>query len=192
VTDPHPTDEELIRHFQEGDKSSYDELVSRFKGPLFSFIYRILGDRAFAEDLLQETFLRLWVNRDSYREVARFSTWIYTVAGNLAKTELRRQKIRRWFPISSGSGAGENEITIEISDPDADPHRDLERATILRRVDEEIRRLPLVFREVIILRDVRELTYDEISKILRIPIGTVKSRVNRGRLRLQKRLQDLL
>lgn len=192
MTDPHPTDEELIRHFQEGDKSSYDELVSRFKGPLFSFIYRILGDRAFAEDLLQETFLRLWVNRDSYREVARFSTWIYTVAGNLAKTELRRQKIRRWFPISSGSGAGENEITIEISDPDADPHRDLERATILRRVDEEIRRLPLVFREVIILRDVRELTYDEISKILRIPIGTVKSRVNRGRLRLQKRLQDLL
>jgi RNA polymerase sigma-70 factor (ECF subfamily) len=192
VTDPHPTDEELIHRFQEGDKSSYDELVSRFKGPLFSFIYRILGDRAFAEDLLQETFLRLWVNRDSYREVARFSTWIYTVAGNLAKTELRRQKIRRWFPISSGSSAGEDEVTIEISDPDADPHRDLERATILRRVDEEIRRLPLVFREVIILRDVRELSYDEISKILRIPIGTVKSRVNRGRLRLQKRLQDLL
>ena len=73
-----------------------------------------------------------------------------------------------------------------------DPHRDLERRNIQKRVDEEIKKLPVVFREVVVLRDVQELSYEEISEILKIPLGTVKSRVNRARLRLQKRLKDLL
>jgi len=183
-----PSDEELIRCFQQGKEEAFDELVQRFKGPLLNFIYRIIGDSNYAEDLLQETFVRLWLNRDSYREIARFSTWIYTVAGNLAKSELRRQRIRRWLPL----GGNNEERGIELPDTSADPHRDLEQRNIQRRVDEEIRKLPKVFREVIILRDIQELSYEEVSSILKIPLGTVKSRVNRGRLRLQKRLKDLL
>lgn len=190
------TDEELIRRFQNGAQDAYDEIVNRYRAPLFSFIYRILGDRVFAEDLLQETFLKVWVNRDSYREIARFSTWIYTIAGNLAKSELRRQKVRRWISLGIGSGVGGNESddnrTIEIADTGSDPYRDYERGNIQSRIDQEIKKLPLVFREAVILRDVQELSYEEISSILKVPLGTVKSRVNRGRVRLQQKLKDLI
>lgn len=183
------TDEVLIRNFQKGAIEAYDELVERYKGPLFNFIYRIINDYSFANDLLQETFLRLYLHKDSYREVAKFSTWIYTIAGNLAKTELRRRKIRRWIPI--GGSQKEDMPPMEFADETADPHRDFERSNIQKRVEEEIAELPIVFREAVVLRDIQELSYDEISTILNVPLGTVKSRVNRGRQRLQERLQDL-
>ena len=182
------TDEELIKKFQEGDKSAYDEIVSRYRQPLYNFIYRIIGDNFFAEDLLQETFVRLWLNKDRYREIAKFSTWIYTIAGNLAKTELRRQKVRRWFTLSPKT----NERPLEIADDAPDPLDDVQRRGILRQIHAEIQKLPRVFREVIELRDIQELSYEEISKILDIPLGTVKSRVNRGRQRLQKKLKHLV
>lgn len=184
------TDEDLIRNFQNGDVTAFDEIVKRFRDPLYHYIYRIINDAVFAEDLLQETFLRLWEKKHSYREIAKFSTWIYTVAGNLAKSELRRLKIRRWFSLS-GNGNDE-ERPIDVLDTSADVAKDFERGVIRKRVDEEIQALPLVFREVIVLRDVQELSYEDISSILDIPLGTVKSRVNRGRRRLQKKLQDLL
>jgi len=186
------TDEQLIREFQGGSTAAFDEIVRRYRNPLFSFIYRILNDPAFTEDLLQETFIRVWTNRDSYREVARFSTWIYTIAGNLAKSELRRQKIRRWTSLGGASSSDADERPLEVADESADPHRDYERRNIKQRVDHEVAKLPMVFKEVIILRDVQELSYEEISEILKIPLGTVKSRVNRARLRLQKRLKDLV
>ena len=181
-------DEELIRRFQQGDQEAFDLIVARFKGPLFGFLCRMIGDPAFAEDLLQETFLRLWTNKHSYREIAKFSTWLYTVAGNLAKTELRKQKLRRWIPI----GGSDEEHQLEIPDQAPTPDRSYEQRTIERRVNEEIAKLPLVFREVVVLRDIQELSYEEIGSILGVPIGTVKSRVNRGRRRLQKKLGDLL
>lgn len=181
------TDEQLIRQFQDGDTDAYTELVSRYKKPLYNFIYRIVNDAIYAEDLLQETFLRLWLKHASYKEVARFSTWIYTIAGNLAKTELRRRRIRRWISLS-----GDNDVKpVEFPDKSADPYKDMVRRNIKARIETEISRLPSVFREVVILRDMRELCYEEISSILDIPIGTVKSRVNRGRKRLQKKLKDL-
>lgn len=189
------TDEQLIKEFQEGSQEAFDLLVERYRGPLYGFIHRIINDAYFAEDLLQETFLRLWIHKDSYRSIARFSTWIYTIAGNLAKTELRKRKIRRWLPLGGtlkeGDRSEQDHRPIEVQDPVADPDRDFERREIQRRVDEEITQLPLVFREAVILRDIQELSYEEISIILKIPLGTVKSRVNRGRLRLQEKLQDL-
>jgi RNA polymerase sigma-70 factor (ECF subfamily) len=183
------TDEQLMTQFQAGVEEAYNELVGRYRNPLYNYICWIINDRAYAEDLLQETFIRLWTNKQSYREIAKFSTWIYTIAGNLAKTELRRRKIRRWLPISGGGG--EDDRPMEFADETADPDRDLERRTIEKRVNSEIQKLPSAFREAVILRDIQELTYEEISTILKVPLGTVKSRVNRGRARLQKRLGDL-
>jgi len=186
------TDEELIRELQAGDICAFDEIVDRFSGPLLNFISRIVGDPVGAEDLLQETFIRLWTNKHSYREIAKFSTWLYTVAGNLAKSDLRRRRIRRWLPLSSGSGEyADDERFLDLPDKTADSHRDYERRNIQRRVEEEIGKLPIVFKEVIILRDLQELSYEEIGSILKIPLGTVKSRVNRARQRLQKKLKDL-
>ena len=184
-----PADEELIERFQKGDVYAFELIVNRYKDPLLNFVYHFLGDKIDAEDVVQETFLRVYRNKHLYRNIAKFSTWIYTIAGNLAKTELRRRKRRRLFSISQ---MGFDNKDYDVPDPlrtaDVQVDGDMKEAFIRKEIDA----LPVKFREVVVLRDVDEFSYEEISDILKIPIGTVKSRVNRGRLRLQRRLGDLL
>ena len=183
------SDETLIERFQHGDLYAFDLIVKRYKNQLLNFIYRFLGNQEEAEDLVQETFLRVYKNRRAYRKVAKFSTWIYTIAGNLAKTELRKRRRRRIFSITD---LGYEEKDYEISDKAFNPEDQVNGLITEEIVQKEIENLSPKFREVIILRDIQELSYEEISKIVRIPLGTVKSRVNRGRLKLQERLKPYL
>ncbi len=182
-------DEVLIERFQNGDIRAFDEIVRRYKDPLLNFVYRFLGNRTESEDIVQETFLRVFKNKHAYRKVAKFSTWIYTIAGNLAKTELRKRKKRNLFSISD---IGYEDKDYEISDESLSPEKEVNSTMYDEIIQKEIQNLSPKFREVIILRDVQELSYEEISKIIKIPIGTVKSRVNRARLRLQERLGFLM
>lgn len=184
-----PTDEELIARFQEGDVYAFEQIVHRYKDPLINFIYHFLGDRIDAEDVVQETFLRVFKKKHLYRSIAKFSTWIYTIAGNLAKTELRRRRRRQ---ILSLTRMGREDSDYELPDVFYSPERIVDGNIKEKEIRKEIEALPIKFREVVVLRDIQELSYEEISKILKIPLGTVKSRVNRGRLRLQKKLQHLL
>ncbi|TKJ39836.1 RNA polymerase subunit sigma-24 [candidate division LCP-89 bacterium B3_LCP] len=183
------TDERLIADFQNGDLSAFEEIVYRYQGQLINFVGRLLNDRIAAEDIVQETFLRVYRNKHRYREIARFSTWIYTIAGNLARTELRRRKIRNFFSISQ---RGDTEKDYEIPDTSIDVEKQVERKINKEQVMKAITTLPVYFREVIILRDVQDLSYEEISNILKVPLGTVKSRVNRGRTQIQKKLKGRL
>jgi len=183
------TDEDLIERFQEGDLYAFDLIVKRYKNQLLNFIYRFLGNTEEAEDLVQETFLRVYRNRTAYQKVAKFSTWIYTIAGNLAKTELRKRKRRRFFSISE---LGYNEKDYDISDEAYNPEKDVDGRMKEKIIHDQIMALSPKFREVILLRDVQQLSYEEISEIVDIPLGTVKSRVNRGRLKLQEKLKHLL
>lgn len=183
------TDEELIARFQDGDVYAFEQIVHRYKDPLINFIYHYLGDRIDAEDVIQETFLRVFKNKHLYRNIAKFSTWIYTIASNLAKTELRRRRRRRILSISQ---MGYEDRDYDLPDVYSSPERIVGSEMKEKMIREEIEALPVKFREVVVLRDIQEFSYEEISKILNIPIGTVKSRVNRGRLRLQKKLQHLL
>lgn len=187
-SDFHPTDEELIAKFQSGDLYAFDVLVRRYKNQLMNFVYRFVGNREEAEDIVQDTFVRLYRNKHSYRRIARFSTWIYTIAGNLAKTELRKRKGRRLLALSQ-MGCEDKEYEIEDSafDPEHEVDSTMKGAIIQREIDN----LPPKFREVIILRDIQDLSYEEISEIIKAPVGTVKSRINRARLRLQKRLEEI-
>lgn len=182
------TDEELMERFQNGNESAYLVIVERFKDRLFNFIYRFVNDADNAEDLVQDTLIKVYTHRHSYREIAKFSTWVYTIAGNLARTELRKRKRRATFSMSS-LGIGEKDY--EIPSEDESPTKDLEEAQTEQNVRFALGKLPLHFRTVIILRDVQELSYEEISKIMKIPLGTVKSRVNRARLRMQEILKNL-
>jgi len=183
------TDEELIKRFQEGDVHAFELIVKRYKDPLLNFVYRFLGNRTEAEDIVQETFLRVFRNRKAYKRVARFSTWIYTIAGNLAKTELRKRKKHTIFSVSE---MGYEDKDYEISDESLNPEKKVNSRLYDKIIQKEIEALSPKFREVIILRDIQELSYEEISKIIKVPIGTVKSRVNRARLKLQERLRFLL
>lgn len=180
------SDERLIALFQNGDLAAFDLIVERYQGQLINFVGRLLNDRNTAEDIVQETFLRVYRNKHRYKEIARFSTWIYTIAGNLARTELRRRKIRNFFSISQ---RGEGEKDYEIQDMDIDVEKSVEGTLVRELIMREVMKLPIYFREVIILRDLQDLSYEEISQILKVPLGTVKSRVNRGRSQIQKKLK---
>ena len=183
------TDEELIVKFQEGNLYAYDLIVRRYKDQLLNFAYRFLGNLEESQDVVQETFLRLYRNRHAYRQIAKFSTWIYTIAGNLAKTELRKRKRRKLVSISE---LGYDEKEFEIEDHSANTERETDSVLKEKIIRDAIEKLPFRFKQVIILRDIQELSYEDISSILRIPLGTVKSRVNRARLKLQFYLKDVI
>ncbi len=183
------SDEVLISRFQQGDNYAFDLLVKRYKDPLINFIYRFLGSQTDAEDVLQETFLRLYKNKHYYKEIAKFSTWIYTIAGNLAKTELRKRRRRTFFSINQYGG---EEKDYDIPDDSNNPEQETNTQITDDIIQEAIERLSPKFKEVIILRDIQGFSYDEISEMIKVPLGTVKSRVNRARLKLQADLQHLM
>lgn len=182
------TDEELMALVQKDDAVAFEHLVQRYQHPLMTFIARFLGPGSHTQDVLQETYIRVWKHRHHYKTVAKFSTWVYTIAGNLSKTELRRQKIRRMVPIRTGGESPEDE-SIDVEDPGPATDEQARREEIRRVVNREIQKLPDAYRSAVILRDLQNKSYEEIAEILNVPIGTIKSRVNRGRARLQKRLK---
>tara|TARA_A100001011_G_C14321789_1_gene851103 strand:- start:761 stop:1330 length:570 start_codon:yes stop_codon:yes gene_type:complete len=181
------SDEELIKEFQDGNVSAYNHLLYRYKDRLLNYIYQFVHDMDLAEDLLQDTFLKLYTHKNSYKNIAKFSTWIYTIAGNFAKTELRKTKRRKTYS-NSELKYSENELIVPDFSNEAD------KEIIDKSLRNDLRlclsELPLDFRTIIILRDIQELSYDEISIIIELPLGTVKSRINRARLKLYECLNS--
>jgi RNA polymerase sigma factor (sigma-70 family) len=184
------SDEEVMALVQADDEAAFEELVERYQNRLMTFIARFLGRGPHVQDILQETFIRVWRHRNNYKTVAKFSTWVYTIASNLSKTELRRLKIRRTVPIKTG-GEDFEEDGVDVIDPSSQTDDEARRSEIKEVVLREIERLPDVYRQAIVLRDLQDKSYEDIGEILSVPVGTVKSRVNRGRSRLRKRLQSL-
>ena len=181
------TDEELISRFQNGDERAYVELVNRYKDRLLNFVFQFLGDIEQAEDVVQDTMLRLYEKKHYYKEIAKFSTWIYTIARNLANTELRKRKRRKTTYLSQLSKERQFEIPAIQDDVDQSLHNEF----INDRIQSAINNLSEHFKIVIILRDIQELSYEEISNIVEVPLGTIKSRINRARIQLQAELLDL-
>lgn len=184
------SDEELMSQFQSGTVEAYDILVSRYKDQITNYIYRFVGDWQECEDLLQETFLRVYRNRHSYKPIAKFSTWLYTIAGNLARSEYRKRKRRQTRSLQSVNRDNE-EYEMDIPDETYAPDEAAEGAIQDRYIQQALMEIPEEFREVVVLRDVQQLSYDEIAQITGLPMGTVKSRINRGRTKLQNLLEDV-
>jgi RNA polymerase sigma-70 factor (ECF subfamily) len=181
------SDEELIARFQEGDGNGFEHLVERYKDRLVNFAFRITGDLADAEDVAQETFIRLFRNKDAYRPVAKFSTWIYTIASNLAKTRIRQRRRHDFFSLQR-SGPGAEEREFEIPDASRLPDEETDRALMIERLERALAELPVKFKEVLVLSDVEDLPYDEICRITGLNPGTLKSRLNRARQRMRRLL----
>lgn len=181
------TDEELIARFQQGDENAYIELVHRYRNRIMTFIFRFVGDMDQAEDLVQDTFVKVYTHRHYYKEIAKFSTWIYTIAGNLARTELRKKKRRK---VTSLSHMGTEDKDYDLPAVQPDSGELVQSEFVEKQIQRAIEELPQHFKTVIILRDIQELSYEEISKIVDVPLGTVKSRINRARLQLQESLKE--
>jgi RNA polymerase sigma-70 factor, ECF subfamily len=172
------------------DRNSLAVLVHRYRTPLYNFVYRFVSDRETAEDIVQETFLRCIRHSHQFPAIEQVSTWLYTIAGNLAKTELRRRKRWHWIPISP-SDDEEQTGFYEPVDPEQLPGEQTDTVRVHESVADAIADLPSEFREAVLLRDLNGLSYEEIAAVINCPVGTVKSRVNRGRIRLQKMLHGL-
>ena len=181
------SDEELIARFQDGDEQAYVELVNRYRNRLMTFVYRFVNDMEKAEDIVQDTLMKLYTHGHYYRNIAKFSTWIYTIAGNFAKTELRRKKRHKVTNLSQ-MGFDDREYQLPSVEPETGETAQGHFAE--KKIQMAIQELPLHFRTVVILRDIQELSYEEISKIVDVPLGTVKSRINRARLQLQQSLKE--
>jgi RNA polymerase sigma-70 factor (ECF subfamily) len=181
------TDEELIASFQNGNEQAYIELVRRYRDRLMTFVFRFLGDMELSEDIVQDTMIKVYTHKHYYKEIAKFSTWIYTIAGNLAKTELRKRKRRK---VTLLSQMNTDDRKYEIPSTELQSEDIVQGEYTERYIQKAILQLPLHFRTVVILRDIQELSYEEISKIVNVPLGTVKSRINRARLQLQQTLKD--
>ena len=180
------TDEQLIKKFQDGDMGAYNQIVYRYKDRLLNFIYRFLNDLDRSEDLVQDTLLKLYTHKDSYKEIAKFSTWLFTIAANLARTELRKIKRRKTFSVTELS---HDDREFIIKSTEMGPGEENFSQNFEKNVKRALAMLPDDFKTIIILRDIQELSYDEISKIVEVPLGTVKSRINRGRVKLQQLLK---
>jgi RNA polymerase sigma-70 factor, ECF subfamily len=183
------TDEELILEFQKNNTiKAYEILVQRYKNPLTNYVYRFLGDYEACADIVQETMIKVYRNKDSYKSIAKFSTWIYTIAGNLARTEYQRRKRRNIFSISS---YGEDDETFDIPDESARPDVITDSGIKDEIIQKALLKVSDSYREMVILRDIQDMSYEEIAEVTGITVGTVKSRINRGRNQLQKLLKDI-
>jgi RNA polymerase sigma-70 factor (ECF subfamily) len=172
-------DHQLMARVAENDLAAFDELVNLYKGKLFTMLVRMVNSEAEAEDLLQETFVRVWEHRQSFDDRYCFSTWVYTIAMNLGKNELRKRRKVKFMSLFDR----ENN-PIDVEDPQAEHSGGL---SVL--IDRAVSKLPVRYREAFELRDLQELSYDEIGDVLGVPVGTVKSRVNRARNLLKDELK---
>ncbi len=183
------SDEELILMFQNEDIGAFNEIVFRYKNRVVNFLYRFTGDRDEAEDLAQDTFVKVFRSKHLYKEVAKFSTWFYTIALNTAKTNAKKKS--RMSTISLSDFDPENEKDYELKDTGYTPDEVANAGMENHYIQQAINSLDEDFRKIIILRDIEDLEYEEIVKITGLPMGTVKSRINRGREKLKKILSDI-
>ena len=182
------TDEELIKRFQNGDENAYIELVNRYRDKILNFIFNYIGDFEISEDIVQDTMVKLYQKKHYYKEIAKFSTWLYTIAKNLANTELRKKKQRKTTILSHIS---KDDKPYDIPSDQPGTHQEIESEITSKIIRNAIDQLTDKFRTVILLRDIQELSYEDISSIVGVPIGTIKSRINRARLQLQIELKHL-
>jgi RNA polymerase sigma-70 factor (ECF subfamily) len=183
---------QFVERLRAGEEAAFDRLVQERSGEVYALLYRLTEDAEEARDLTQETFLRAFQNVSRFRGEADLKTWIYRIAINQARNRWRWwRRRRRDLTVSLDVESGERQEPLSASLPDRE-RRNPEQETLSRERERALRRalqtLSRPFREAVILRDVEGLSYEEIAATLEISIGTVKSRLSRGRIELRRKL----
>ena len=176
-------DSAVVSAFLNGEERAFQELVERYQTRLLNFIFRTIGDRERAEDLVQEVFIRVYRHIHRFDRSKKFSTWVYTIASNLAKNELRNRSRNPLvlFQTMKGTAREKDDRPLQFEDTTARPD-DLYRKRHLRElVEETVAQLPEHHRQVFVLRELEGKSYEEIAEITDCNLGTVKSRLNRAR-----------
>lgn len=186
-----PTDDVLVRDVLAGNRDAFAVLVRRHEKGVLGYVSRLTGDRESAADVAQEAFIKAYCALGTFDPAYRFSTWLYRIASNAAVDHLRRRNARpHGHPSTSGptdAGARRDLVGAEPS-----PDEVLRCREIEARLEEEIAALPPRYRQLLLLRHRLQMRYDEIARVARLPIGTVKNRIFRAREILRERLSDVL
>jgi RNA polymerase sigma-70 factor (ECF subfamily) len=179
-----------IKKVKKGDQNAFAEVVEYYKDKIYQLCYRMLGNAHEAEDMAQEAFLRAYVNIDSYDIKRKFSTWLYRIATNLCIDRIRKKKPDYFLDAEVAGTEGLNMYSQIAADGEF-PEESVEKLELHEYVQQQIAQLPEKYRTVIILKYVDELPLKEISDIMELPIGTVKTRIHRGREALRKKLRHM-
>jgi RNA polymerase sigma-70 factor (ECF subfamily) len=190
-----PAREPMLRA-QQGDASAFKTLVEMFQDRVMRVMVSVLRcDRALAEDFSQEVFMRVHKGLPSFDGQVRFAAWLHTISMNVAISEYRRRRARkrdrRTLSIDAPI-AGSDDLYITPTTRESDPGDRAHHQEFLARVRQCVQELPDEFREAVLLRDMESLSYEEIASVLDLPIGTVRSRIHRGRLLLQGMLKGFV
>jgi len=173
-------EQELISHVQEGDEAAFAKLMGLYKDRIVNYLYQFTGDYQKAVELSQETFLRVYFKADKYKPIAPLSSWIYTIASNLAKTDVKKR--RKMATVSLDDLPNSFNAGTYSKDP-PDPG-------LIRNLREALDALHPRYRVAVVLKDMEGFSQEEIARIIKRPIGTVKARISRGREYLKKMLEN--
>jgi RNA polymerase sigma-70 factor (ECF subfamily) len=184
-------DEDLIVLVQQGQRKAYDILVTRYKNRLYNFILKMVANPTEAEELTQETLIRAYIYADKYREIARFSTWLFTIATNLVRNNIRKIK-RRPYTVAIDPAPDEDKMPVDPVDNSADPSEDIQRQELADLISEATSQIPEKYRIPFLLREIEQMSYEEIQEATGLKLGTVRSRINRARTRFRKAIKPLL
>jgi len=177
-----------IKQVKKGDQNAFGEIVEIYKNKVYQLCYRMLGNRHEAEDAAQEAFIRAYVNINTFNQNRKFSTWLFRIATNLCIDKIRKKKPDYYLDAEV---AGTEGLTLysQIPSKTEPPEAEVESLELQETIQREITKLPEKYRSVIVLKYIEELSLNEISEILDLPLGTVKTRIHRGREALRQQLR---
>ena len=188
------SDQQVVVFAQEGREDAYRELIKRYERPVFSLIYRMVRDKETAEDLAQETFIKVLNNIDRYRPEFKFSSWLFKIANNITIDHLRRRQVDT-VSIEGAPDAvtaeSDRAQEVHVHNGGGAPIEEMEARGGGEGIEKAIARLRPEYRACIILRHVEDYSYDEIAEIVKLPLGTVKTYIHRARQELRQYLWDL-
>jgi RNA polymerase sigma-70 factor (ECF subfamily) len=186
------SDQEIVALARDGREAAYRELIHRYERPVFSLIYRMVRDRALAEDLAQDTFVKVLNALESYRPEYKFSSWIFKIANNVAIDQLRRRELDTLSLDGAPDARTADEIeatALQAVDRTETPLAELESRELGSLIEQAIGRLRPEYRACILLRHVEGRSYEEIAEALDLPLGTVKTYIHRARHELREYLE---
>jgi RNA polymerase sigma-70 factor (ECF subfamily) len=173
-----------------GDRAAFEELVQLFKDKIFHLAYRMLGNRQEAEDAVQETFLRVYLNLNRYDETQKFSTWIFRIGTNLCIDRLRKKKPNYSLDAELPEGEGGDWYAMLASE-EASPEEQVIVSETQQHIRHSIEAMPDKYKAVVVLRYLQDMSLQEIGEVLDMPVTTIKTRLHRGREFLRQQLEKL-
>lgn len=179
----------LIIQSKSGDIQSFETLIKGYQKMAYNVAYRIMGNEEDAKDMTQEALIKVYKNLKGFRMDSSFSTWMYRIVMNTCKDELRKKKMKV-ISIDQPITTDDGQMHMEIEDKGLKPDEIVESRETQKEVHEALQAVSETNRVVVVLRDIKGFSYSEISEIIDVPVGTIKSRINRGRQELKNILMN--